>query len=193
MTATVASFPLSKHAVGGGATPAFSGWLVYLQFTWVMALSPSPVEFSSHLHFYKLSCSWLPGRCCQSCLLQPACLLTVLWGMSPSPLQRSGCTALSVTCLFCCCCLFSFFFSFFPGWGSVRPGAYVDLAQSCLWEYHVPLNSPCGLHPPKQSVSWLLVAREPSWFLCLMCSGDAMHGLGVWRSQNFVSSRRFFL
>jgi hypothetical protein len=35
--------------------------------------SPCPVEFSSHSHFYKLSCSWLLGMCHHSCLLQPAC------------------------------------------------------------------------------------------------------------------------
>jgi hypothetical protein len=34
---------------------------------------------------------------------------------------------------------YSGFFSFFPGWGSVCPGGYADLAQGCLWEYHVPL------------------------------------------------------
>jgi hypothetical protein len=27
------------------------------------------VEFFSHHHFYKLSCSWLLGVCCCSCLL----------------------------------------------------------------------------------------------------------------------------
>jgi hypothetical protein len=40
---------------------------------------------------------------------------------------------------------------FFPGWGSVFPGGYAALAQGCLWEYRVPLNSPCGLHLPKPS------------------------------------------
>jgi hypothetical protein len=38
-----------------------------------------------------------------------------------------------------------FFFSFLPGWGSVCPGGYADLAQGCLWEYHMPLTSPGGL------------------------------------------------
>jgi hypothetical protein len=33
----------------------------------------SPVAFSSHCHFYKLSHSWLLGVCHCSCLLQPAC------------------------------------------------------------------------------------------------------------------------
>jgi hypothetical protein len=48
--------------------------------------------------------------------------------------------------LSCCCCLFSlFFFSFFPGWGSVCPGGYADLVQGCLWKYHTPLSSPGGL------------------------------------------------
>jgi hypothetical protein len=37
------------------------------------------------------------------------------------------------------------FFCFFPGWGSVCPGGYVDLAQGCLWEYCMTLSSPGGL------------------------------------------------
>jgi hypothetical protein len=61
------------------------------------------------------------------------------------------------TCLFCCC-LFSLFFSFFPGWGLVCPGDYADVAQGCLWEYHIPLSSLGGLHLPKWSGSWHLVA-----------------------------------
>jgi hypothetical protein len=78
MTATVTSFPLSKHTGGGRATPTFFSQLVYLQFTWEVGLPPSPVEFSSHSHFYKLSCSWLLGVCRCSCHLQLACLFTVL-------------------------------------------------------------------------------------------------------------------
>jgi hypothetical protein len=69
---------------------------------------------------------------------------------------------------FCYCLLFSFYF-FSPGWLSVCPRGYADLAQGCVWEYHVPLSSPCGLRFPKQSGCWhLTVAREPSWFLRLM-------------------------
>jgi hypothetical protein len=34
---------------------------------------------------------------------------------------------------------------------------------------------------------------EPSWFLCLMWSGNAKHSLGMWRSQSFASSWWFFL
>jgi hypothetical protein len=165
--ATATSFPLSKHTVGGDTAPAFSGQHVYLQFMWEVGLPLSSVEFSSHRHFYKLSRSWLLDVCYCSCLLWMACLFTVLWGIAPSPLLHSECPALFAMCLFCCYCLL-FSFSFFPGWGSVCPGGYADLAQGCLWEYRVPLSSPCGLCLPKPSGCWhLATAQEPSWFLCL--------------------------
>jgi hypothetical protein len=47
--------------------------------------SPSPVEFFSHRHFYKLSCSWLQGVCCCSCWL--VCLFTAHGGSGSSPLS----------------------------------------------------------------------------------------------------------
>jgi hypothetical protein len=79
------SFPLSRHTGVGDTAPAFSGLHVYLQFTWEVGLPPSPVEFSSHCHFYKLSCSWFLGMLCLSCQL--ACLFTahVRGGSSPLP------------------------------------------------------------------------------------------------------------
>jgi hypothetical protein len=61
----------SKHTRGGDTEPTFSGRSVYLQLTWKVGLPPSPVEFSSLCHFYKLSCSWLLGMCCHSCLFWP--------------------------------------------------------------------------------------------------------------------------
>jgi hypothetical protein len=82
------SFPLSKHTGGGDTAPAFSGFSglrVYLQFTWEVGLPPSPVEFSSHHHFYKLSWSWLLGVCCCSCML--ACLFTAHVGGGSFPLS----------------------------------------------------------------------------------------------------------
>jgi hypothetical protein len=85
------------------------------------------------------------------------------------------------------------FSSCFPGWGSVCPGGCADLAQGCLWEYRVPLSSPCGLRLSQQSGSWHLVVQEPSWCLHLMWSGYAMHGLGVWMSQSLASSQCLFL
>jgi hypothetical protein len=48
---------------------------------------PSPVGFSSHRSFYKLSCSWLLGVGHHSCLLQLACLFTVHMGGGSSPLS----------------------------------------------------------------------------------------------------------
>jgi hypothetical protein len=143
-TATVTSFPLSKHTGGGDTAPAFSGLCVYLQFTWEVGLPPSLVGFSSHHHFYKLSCSWLLGVCRHSCLLLLACLFTVPWGIA---LPTSGLRAPHPLCYvsFFVVVVYSVCFSFFPGWGSVCPGGYVDLAQGCLWEYRVPLSSPGGL------------------------------------------------
>jgi hypothetical protein len=125
-------------------------------------------------------------------LPSPACLL---WGISSPPLfgfQDALPSLLRV--FFVVIAYYSVFFSFLPGWGSVCPGGYGDLAQCCLWEYRVPLSSPCGLCLPKPSGRCLLaVAREPSWFLRLTWSGDAMRRLEVWRGQNFASSRLFFL
>jgi hypothetical protein len=120
--ATATSFPLSKHTGGGDTAPAFSGLHVYLQLTWEVGLSPSPVEFSSLCHFYKLSCSWLLGVCCPSCLLQPG--LFIYSSVRKSP-QSSGHPALFATCLYFCYCLL-LSFSFFP-W--VR----VSLSRGLCW------------------------------------------------------------
>jgi hypothetical protein len=109
VTTTATSFPLSKHTGGGVTAPAFSGRHVYLQFTWEVGLLPSPVEFSSHHHFYKLS---------GSCLLQLACCE----GFPLPPLWCLGCPTLFAMCLFCYYCLLFSFFFFFPwvGFGLSR-------------------------------------------------------------------------
>jgi hypothetical protein len=49
------AFPFPSTGKGDTA-PALSG-LLYLQFMWEVGLPPSPVKFSSHHHFHKLSCS----------------------------------------------------------------------------------------------------------------------------------------
>jgi hypothetical protein len=67
------------------------------------------------------------------------CLFTVL-GRSPlPPLWLLGHPTLFSTSLYCYSCLLLSFF-FFPGWRSVCPWGYADLAQGCLWEYRVPLS-----------------------------------------------------
>jgi hypothetical protein len=98
-------------------------------------------------------------------------------GAYPSPtLWSSGSppSLLNVFFLLATCLLFRLFFPLF----SLGGGHSV---QGAMLVYHVPLSSPVGLCLPKQSGSWHLAVRELSWFLCLMWSGDAMCGLGVWR------------
>jgi hypothetical protein len=162
---------------------------------WEVGLPPSPVEFSSHCHFYKLSHSWL-----LACATAPAFSWWLVYlqfheGFPLPPLFGAQGTLPSLLCaFFVVIAYYSVFFSFFLGWRSVSPGGYADLAQGCLWEYCVLLSSPCVLHLPKPSGCCCLVAlQEPSWFLHLMCSGDAMRKLEVWRSQSFASSWWLFL
>jgi hypothetical protein len=155
--ATATSFPLLQHTGGGDTVPTFSGLCVYLQLMWEVGLPPSPVEFSSLHHSHKLSHFWLLGVRPHSHPLQPgpACLFTVPGGI---PLPASSALQVPHHLYY-----MSLLFSFFPGWGSVCPGGYADLAQGCLWEYHVPLSSPCGPRLPKPSGRGQLVAaRRPS-------------------------------
>jgi hypothetical protein len=42
-------------------------------------------------------------------------------------------------------------FLFFPRVGVCLSRVYADLVQGCLWEYRIPLSSPCGPHLPKPS------------------------------------------
>jgi hypothetical protein len=118
----------------------------------------------------------------------------LLWGISPLPLfSTQGALPSLLHVFLVVIAYYSVFFSFFPRWELVCPGGYADLAQGCLWEYHILLTPPCGPHLPKPSGHCrLAVAREPSWFLCLMWSGDTMRRLEVWRGQSFASSRWFF-
>jgi hypothetical protein len=90
--------------------PAFSGWLVYLQLKWEVGLPPSPMEFSFHRHFYKLSCSWFLGMC-RSCLFQVACCEG--FPLSPSLLLRVPCPLCYMSFLLLLL-IIQFFFSFFP-------------------------------------------------------------------------------
>jgi hypothetical protein len=136
-----------------------------------------------------------PAPGCWVCVAAPAFSRWNVVMDFPSPaLRHSGYPALFATCLFLLLLLIiQFFILFSLGGSSVCPGGYADLAQGCLWEYHVLLSSPCGLCLPKPSgCCHLAVAWKPSWFLHLTWSGDAMHQLEVWRSQSFASFQWFF-
>jgi hypothetical protein len=143
----------------------------------------------AHLQVFLL----LVAECVLPLLPSPAWLVYLqFWEGFPSPsLQRSGPFLL---CVFIVVIDYYSVSLFFPSWGLVCPGVYADLAQGCLWQYLVPLSSPCGLCLPKPSgCQHLAVAQGPSWFLHLMWSGDALRMLEVWRGQSFASSQWFCL
>jgi hypothetical protein len=131
--------------------------------------SPHPVEFSSHQHFYKLSQSWFWVGAATLAFSGWLVYLQFCEGfpLPTSSVLRAPHYLCYVSFLLLLFIIQFVYFSFFPGWGLVCPWGYADLAQVCLWEYHMPLSSPDGLHLPKWSGSWRLVVREPSWLLCL--------------------------
>jgi hypothetical protein len=114
-----------------------------------------------------------PAPDCWACAATPAfssrLIYLQFWEGFPSPLLRcSGLPTLFAMCLFCVVVAYYSVFLFSLGGGSVCPGGYADLSQGCLWGYHVPLSSPCGLCLPKPSGCWHLAAtREPCCFLSL--------------------------
>jgi hypothetical protein len=123
----------------------------------------------------------------------PVCLFTFPGGI-PLPTSSVLRTPHPLCCVSLMLLLLIIQFLFFPwvgvglSWGLCWSGPTLSV------EYHVLLSLPCGPHLPKPSGHCCLVAvQEPSWFLRLTWSGDAMHGLGVWRSQSFASSQWFFL
>jgi hypothetical protein len=194
LTPPLTNFP-TLGCWADAATPAFSSCLVYLQFMWEVPLPHSPVEFSSHCQFYEISCSKDAGQ------VQP--LLPSLTGLfiysslrdGPfPPLRHSAHPTLFATCLFCCCCCYSvcFLSLFFLGRGQSIQEAMLIWARVCC------KSTTCRLAHlvvciSQASRKWHLAAWEPSWFIHLQRSGDAMCGLGVWRSQRFASSWWFFL
>jgi hypothetical protein len=110
-----------------------------------------------------------------------------LWGISPPPSS-----ALRVPCPLCymsfLLLLLIIQFSFPWGCHSVQ-GAML------IWPRIVCGSTTCHLaHIPKPSGCWhLAAAQEPSWFLRLTWSGDAMRRLEVCRSQSFASFWWFVL
>jgi hypothetical protein len=109
----------------------------------------------------------------------------------PSSVLRAPCPLCYVSFFFCCL-LFSFFSLFSLSGGQSVQGVtliwprVVCGSTVCCLAYLVVCFSWAGR-------SWCLVAWEPSWFLHLLWSRDAMHVLGVWWCQSFTSSWWFFL
>jgi hypothetical protein len=181
--ATATRFPLSKHTGGGDTAPAFSGLRVYLQF-------PTPVEFSSHCHFYKLSHSWLLGVCCCSCLLWLAC---EGFPLPPSLALRAPYPLCYVSFLLLLLIIQCFFFPFFLGGCQSVQGAML------IWPRVVCGSTMCRLAHLVVCVFQAIWAPTSgggtgaTWFFCLTWSGDAMCRLEAWRSHTFASSWWFFL
>jgi hypothetical protein len=137
----------------------------------------------------------LLGRCCHSCLLWPTCLFTIPFWTTPLPtlVLRAPCPLCSVSFFVVVVYYSVWFFSLFSlggGW-SVQGTMLIWLrvvcgSTACCLAHLVVCFSRAGR-------SWSLVAQEPSWFLRLTWSGDAMCRLGVWRCWSFASSWWFFL
>jgi hypothetical protein len=83
------AFPFPSTGKGDTA-PAFSGRRVYLQFTWEVGLPPSPVQFSCHRHFRKLSRSWLLGGAAAPASRHVCLQLTWEVGLPSSPVEFSS-------------------------------------------------------------------------------------------------------
>jgi hypothetical protein len=79
-------------------------------------------------------------RATSSCPLQPglACLFTVPGGIPLSLFSAQGAPP-PLLCVFIVLIAYYSVSLFIPGWGSVCPGGYADLAQGCLWENRIRL------------------------------------------------------
>jgi hypothetical protein len=190
--AAVGHLPFSKHTGGGGATPAFSSQLIYLQFMWGN-VSPSLCSGAFHTAATVTSfpssnvAGWGPP-------LLPSLASLFIYSLCegvPLPFSlelRAPHPLCYMSFFFQLLVYYSIFFPFFPGQGSVCPGGYTDLSQGVPRATYL-----VNWWSPKQGRSWCLVAWEPSWFICLMWWGAAVHRLGVWRCWSFASSWWFFL
>jgi hypothetical protein len=160
-TTAFTSFP-TPYCWVCAAAPDFSGWLFYLQLTWELVF---PSLLWSFPPTTTLTSFPTPG--CWVCAATPTFCSGLVRDFPSLLLQHSGCPAILATCLLCCYCLL-LSFSFFPMWGLACPGGYADVTQGCVWEYHIQLSSPYGLHLPKLSgCRHLAVVQEPSWLLRL--------------------------
>jgi hypothetical protein len=145
------SLPLSKHTGGGDATPAFSGWLVYLQFACESVPPPTPVELSTWQQLLQaFPFLRLLGGVATPAFSSQLVYLQLEWGV-PSPSLKVPHPLCYVSFFFQLLIYYSVFFSLFSlGGGQSVQGGYADLFQGCLWEYHVSLSSPVGLLFPSR-------------------------------------------
>jgi hypothetical protein len=163
--------PLQAHW-GRWRYIAFSSQCVYLQFMWEVSLPPSPLT-ATFTSFPTPGC-WVGAA-------TPAFSGRLVYlqfrGGLPLP-PSSALRAPHPLCYMFFLLLLLFiqfvFFLFFPWVGVIYPGGYADVAQGCLWEYCIPLSSPGGLLLPKWCGCWHPAVQDPSWFLRLTWSGDAM-------------------
>jgi hypothetical protein len=83
------AFPFPSTGKGDTAL-ARSGLRVYLQLMWEVGLPPSPVQFSSHRHFQKLSCSCLLGGAAAPAIRHV--YLQFTWEVGPPSSHKLSCS-----------------------------------------------------------------------------------------------------
>jgi hypothetical protein len=74
---------------------------------------------------------------------------------------------------------YSVFFFFFAGWGQSLQGVCWFIPGVAVWIPHSAYLLTCWSASPKQVWTWCLVAREPSCFLSILWSGEALYSLVV--------------
>jgi hypothetical protein len=131
-----------------------------------MGLPPSPVEFSSHCHFHKLSCSWLLGahpRSCRSLSSLPGLFIYSSGKDSIPPIFSAQCAPPSFPRVFIVLIAYYSVSLFSPGGGRFVQGAMLLWPRVVCGTTAVPLSSP-GLHLPKPSGCRCLAALLVSPF-----------------------------
>jgi hypothetical protein len=187
--ATTTSFPLFKYTRGVGPTPAFSGWRIYSShgkwhFPPLLWCFPPTATFTR-----------FPAPDCWAGTAAPAFSSQLIYSSVRdclSPLFSTQGALLSLVRVFFFQLLVYYSVCFFSLGGSLSVhGAML------IWHRFVCGSTVCLLAHLvvcfSQVRHWHLVAREPSWFLCLTWSGDAMRRLRVLWCWSFTSSWWFFL
>jgi hypothetical protein len=153
-----------------------------------VGLPPSPVETSSHYHFYKLSRCWLLDVCYCSCWLESVSKQALLFSAQGALLFGVQGTLPSLLHVFIVLIAY-YSVSLFPlGGGRSVQGAMLIWPRDVCGSTANRLDHLVGIFPSCLGMGSLWPGG-PSRFLRLMWSGDCLHRLEVWRGQNFASSR----